>query len=104
MRSTLIISASLLLAAVGCDDPFPFDTNTRPGEPAPSDEQCPASPEWLPMTPGVEQYRPPPHPASECAFYRASWQNFLLVTQPDAKTGEPALKSYDTVDDLFQRA
>jgi hypothetical protein len=103
MRSTLFFCASVLLAVAGCDDPFPLDTNARLGDEPPDEESCPASPKWLPVTPAVELYKPPPHPASECAFYSASWQNFLIVTQPDAETGEPALKAYDTVDDLFKR-
>ena len=29
-------------------------------------------------------FKPLPHPASECPFYRGGWQNFLVATQPDA--------------------
>lgn len=101
MRSKPFLFAALCSAAVGCSDPFHFDTDSPP--PAPADESCPAGSDWLPETPAVELYKPPPHPASECQFYRASWQNFLLATQPNADTGEIALQSYPTIDDLFQR-
>lgn len=101
MKRGLFVTASFWLAAAGCSDPFDFDANS----PSPPDQEevCPASLEWLPSTPPVELYKPPPHPASECAFYRASWQNFMIVTQPDADSGEPALKSMPTIDDVFQR-
>jgi hypothetical protein len=101
MRSKLFGLASLCFAAVGCSDPVPFDANPKP-KPDEEEEACPVSPEWLPRTPGVDQYKPPPHPASECAFYRASWQNFMIVTQPE-DDGTIALQSYATVDDLFER-
>ena len=29
-------------------------------------------------------FKPLPHPATECPFYRGGWQNFLVATQPDA--------------------
>ncbi|HET8938669.1 MAG TPA: hypothetical protein VFN67_34725 [Polyangiales bacterium] len=101
MRSKLFGLASLCFAAVGCSDPFSFDANAKP-KPDEEEEACPVSPEWLPRTPAVDQYRPPPHPASECAFYRASWQNFMIVTQPE-DDGTIALQSFATVDDLFER-
>ena len=102
MQREFFVSAWLSLAAVGCSDPFGFDASPPP--PPEEEEVCPASREWLPNTPAVALYKPPPHPASECAFYRAAWQSFLFATQPDAETGQPALKSYATVDDLFQRS
>jgi hypothetical protein len=101
MKRTFLGWFGLCIAAAGCSDPFDFDANPRP-EPE-EEEACPADPDWLPNTPPVMQYRPPPHPASECAFYQASWQNFLVVTQPDPETGETALKTYATVNDLFER-
>jgi hypothetical protein len=101
MRGKPLLFAVLCSAAIGCNDPFEFNTDPPPAPP--SEEACPAGSDWLPTTPAVELYKPPPHPASECQFYRASWQNFLLATQPDADTGEIALQSYPTVDDLFQR-
>src|SRR6185369_2566862 len=67
-------------------------------------EQCPGDPSeldaWLPMTPPVPLFKPLPHPASECPFYRAAWQNFLVATQPDAQ-GRPAFLSYGTIETVF---
>jgi hypothetical protein len=102
MRFARFGSTLLCAAALGCSDPFPFDAGTPPPKVVP--EVCAAGSDWLPNTPGVELYKPPPHPASECPFYRASWQNFLIATQPDSETGQPALQSYATIDDLFQRS
>ena len=42
------------------------------------------------QSPPVEMFKPVPHPAGECPFYRGGWQNFLVAMQPDA-TGKPAL-------------
>jgi hypothetical protein len=94
---------SLVLSlAVSCTDPFTFDN--RPTRTAGETEEiCAASAEWLPVTPSVSLYKPLPHPASECPFYRGGWQNFLVATQPDAQ-GRPALQGYATVDDLFTSA
>jgi len=72
-----------------------------PEEPEPP---CPASPTWFPTTPALRQFKPPPHPTTECDFYRGGLQTFLLATQPDPVTGEPAIKSYPTIDDIFQKA
>lgn len=83
--------------AASCSDPFPFD----PRRQAPDEEEiCAASSEWLPETPGLDLFKPLPHPATECPFYRGAWQNFLIATQPDA-TGRPAFAAYPTIDDLF---
>jgi hypothetical protein len=46
--------------------------------------------------------RPAAHPETECPFYRGGWQTFLLAGQPDAN-GEPAIRSYPVLDDVFQR-
>jgi hypothetical protein len=100
MRSHFFLLLGVCSAAVGCSDPF-FEVSTK--TPAPEAEVCAASPEWLPATPAVELYKPAPHPASDCQFYRLSWQNFLIATQPDTQTGQLALQSYATVDDVFQR-
>jgi hypothetical protein len=100
MRIGLLALASVGWAAAACNDPFPFDASTPP--PKETVEVCAAGNDWLPNTPAVDLYKPPAHPAGECPFYRASWQNFLIATQPDA-TGRPALQRYATVDDLFRR-
>ncbi len=92
-----------LTALVGCNDPFKPDTTNH------SLEDCAASTEWLldsggtyQPTPGVELFKPLPHPTTECPFYRGGWQNFLIATQPDS-TGKPALvtSAYPTTDDVF---
>jgi hypothetical protein len=62
---------------------------------------CAASPYWLPTTPAVRQFRPPPHPETECDFYRGAVQTFLLATQPHPDTGEPMIKYFPTIDDIF---
>lgn len=86
----------MVLAA--CDDPTGFDPQP-PGE----EENCAASADWLPNTPPVDLFKPVPHPATECPFYRGGWQNFLIATQPDAG-GQPALLSYPTIDTVFDPA
>ena len=91
MRCSIALFAAVLAS---CDDPFPFDASSQ------APEVCPASPEWLPQTPPPALFQPLPHPASECPFYRAGWQNFLIATQPDA-SGAPAFLSYPTIDTVF---
>jgi hypothetical protein len=81
-----------------CSDPFRFDGTKVVAEP---EEVCPASEEWLPDTPALPMFKPLPHPASECPFYRGAWQNFLIATHPDDR-GTPAIRFYPTVDDLFK--
>ena len=104
MRSTRAASAGLPIAlglalTASCKDPFKFDaTKVEPAQ----EEICAASEEWLPDTPPVEQFKPLPHPDTECPFYRGAWQNFLIATQPDPMTDEPAIKAYPTIDDIFQ--
>ena len=88
------------LAGVGaCADPFAFD-GSRHEVAVEEEEICAASSEWLPRTPPIDLFKPLPHPATECPFYRGGWQNFLIATEPDA-LGQPALRGYPTVDDLF---
>jgi hypothetical protein len=74
--------------------------------PGPVDEEppCGASPYWLPVTPLVRQFRPPPHPETECDFYRGAMQTFLMATQPHPDTGEPMIKYLPTIDDIFQHS
>jgi hypothetical protein len=88
------------VALASCSDPTGFQApKVDPGE----EEICASSEEWLPTTPGVPMFRPLPHPAGECPFYRGGWQNFLIATQPDAN-GTPAIRFYPTIDDVFTPA
>ena len=92
----LVCVGTLGLAALGCSDPFSFDTSAvnseglsegvtgAAGGAVEEEEICPASEEWLPSTPPLSLFQPLPHPAGECPFYRGAWQNFLVATQPDA--------------------
>lgn len=99
----LPLCAFAVASVAACSDPMP--PSFKPEEvigPPEKLENCAASEEWLPGTPPVAQFNPLPHPSGECPFYRGAWQNFLIATQPDADAvGEPALKSYDTIDDTF---
>jgi hypothetical protein len=88
------------VALASCKDPFHFQPMQVVQE---EEEVCPSSDEWLPHTPPIQEFLPLPHPGSDCPFYRGAWQNFLLATEPDAG-GEPALKAYPTVDDVFRSA
>jgi hypothetical protein len=89
-----------LLALASCSDPTKgFDGTPHPPE---EEEICPSSADWLPNTPGLPMYKPLPHPAGECPFYRGGWQNFLIATQPIDDRGTPAIRLYPTVDDVFQ--
>ena len=93
-----------LAALASCNDPFGFDGKAVEIE---EEETCGATPEWLPDTPPMDDQlniRPLPHPDSECPFYRGAWQNFLIATQPDATTGEPAIASYPVIDEIFDSA
>ena len=46
-------------------------------------------------------FKPLPHPATECPFYRGGWQNFLVATQPDADRQARADDlDYPTIDDV----
>jgi hypothetical protein len=100
-----------LLVLASCTDPTKPDTTAHPpiAQPPPEVEDCAASKEWLPTTPelGAPTFvRPAAHPETECPFYRGAWQTFLLAGQPDARpdfAGEPAIKSYPVLDDVFDR-
>jgi len=63
-------------------------------------DDCPFDRGWLAESSPTNLTAPPPHPASECAFYQASLRYFLTATLPG--TGQvPALARYATIDDLF---
>ena len=58
--------------------------------------------------PPVRQFTPPPHPDTECPFYRGAYQNFLIATVPLGKNAaagqgasDPSLVNYATIDDAF---
>jgi hypothetical protein len=104
---TLAGCGSLALGApiASCKDPTPgFDPKPieagAPEAAATINEDCPADDTWLPNTPPVRMFTPPPHPDTECPFYRGAYQNFLIATQPLAN-GDPALVQYATLDDAF---
>jgi hypothetical protein len=102
-------SAAVLvcLSSFACADPFapPADGQTSTalqGSVAEEDEEeiCAASEEWLPNTPPLDMFNPLPHPATECPFYRGSWQNFLVATQPDVD-GRPDFLTWPGIDSMF---
>jgi hypothetical protein len=76
-------------------------------------EDCMPGADWIPG-PGlppvpVRMFTPPPHPDTECPFYRGAYQNFMIATTPlgtSARAGQnasdPALVDYPTIDDAFQ--
>jgi hypothetical protein len=112
MNDRLRTACAWMLALAACRDPTHFDATSQraaqdasaaPTAEAGVDPPCPASAEWLPTTPASAMFMPLPHDAAECPFYRGGWQNFLIATQLDG-TGEPALRSYATIDDVFQSA
>ncbi|HWO10150.1 MAG TPA: hypothetical protein VNN80_11740 [Polyangiaceae bacterium] len=92
---------------IACTDPFAPDAGVQTsaaleatGEDEEGEEICAASEEWLPNTPPLELFNPLPHPATECPFYRGSWQNFLVATQPDPE-GRPDFLTWPSIDSLF---
>jgi hypothetical protein len=91
------------LTLLSCSDPFAFDDSVSEVaalQEAEEEEICSSSEEWLPNTPPLDLFRPLPHPAGECPFYRGSWQNFLIATQPDGE-GRPDFMSWPSIDTLF---
>jgi hypothetical protein len=55
---------------------------------------------WLPVTSAPTFAKPAPHPAPDCPFYQAAWQQFLYDTQSDLQ-GVPAFVRFPSVDDIF---
>jgi hypothetical protein len=75
---------------------------TRLGIIVKAQDACAVPSDWLPTTPTPATDTPAPHPAPECPFYRAAWENFLYATQPDSGALPRFLSSsYFTVADLF---
>jgi hypothetical protein len=58
---------------------------------------------WFPVTPLPGYQKPAPHPAPDCPFYQAAWQQFLFDTKPDA-SGAPAFLRYPGLDTVFAQA
>jgi hypothetical protein len=75
-------------------------------------EDCMPGQDWIPG-PGqppvpVRMFTPPPHPDTECPFYRGAYQNFMIATTPlgngappGQSPSDPALVQYPTIDDAF---
>jgi hypothetical protein len=96
----------------GCKDPTSFDNSVHAPDAASPEggaalvlnEDCPAGDDWLPPgggpPPPVPMRTPPPHPDTECPFYRGAYQNFLIATVP-LQNGDPAIVRYATLDDAF---
>ncbi len=120
-----ILGAGAVLATglPSCSDPFGINsakvsssqTGSDDGGAGPNaqdlsgtfNEDCPAGDDWIPADggppPPVRMFTPPPHPDTECPFYRGAYQNFLIVAHPDAN-GDPDLVHYATIDDTFTTA
>jgi len=103
----LTIAALSFVGLASCTDPSTIDTTPHPPDPIDHNlEDCAASAEWIPDTPEMKDsnalFLPAPHPSTECPFYRSAWQTFLVGTKPDAQ-GEPAIKSFAVIDDLFKK-
>jgi hypothetical protein len=115
-RGALLLAGAVLLST-SCKDPT---INSGFGAPVGNTdvitgslaEDCPAGDDWLPPDgappPPVMQFTPPPHPDTECPFYRGAYQNFLIATVPLGKNAaagqgasDPALVNYATIDDAF---
>src|SRR5262245_59757694 len=84
-RLTMFALATIGLGGVASCADSGMDTIVPP-EP---EEVCQASKESLPNTPPVDLFKPLPHPAGECPFYRGGLQTFLIATQPKDATGRP---------------
>lgn len=76
-------------------------------------EDCMPGGDWIPgdggPPPAVRQFTPPPHPDTECPFYRGAYQNFMIATTPllgnagpSQSASDPAIVNYPTIDDAFQ--
>jgi hypothetical protein len=97
----LLIFGALALAS--CNDPTADQSTFGATTEIEGEETCGASAEWAGQgkTPAMQLFMPLPHPDAECPFYRGGWHNFLLAGEPDPVTGEPAIKSFPTIDDVF---
>ncbi len=108
-----VISACALVifaAASACKDPTaspPTSSAHASAVAGALNEDCPAGDDWLPLDggdpPPVRMFTPPPHPDTECPFYRGAYQNFLIATTP-LENGDAAIVRYATLDDAFTSA
>ncbi len=117
-------AAVTFIALASCKDPTNLNTAATSGgtgaatgnssSDAPSNslvgtynEDCPAGDDWIPADggppPPVRMFIPPPHPDTECPFYRGAYQTFLAVMAPLA-SGDPAIVNYPTIADAFTSA
>ena len=66
------------VAEASADPYLPFEGTVN--------EDCPAGSDWIPADgsppPPVRMFTPPPHPDTECPFYRGAYENFLIATIP----------------------
>ena len=115
-RELLLLGCAALLGW-SCKDPTIGSGFNKPIGPTTGPfgllgEDCPAGDDWLPPDgsppPPVRQFTPPPHPDTECPFYRGAYQNFLIATVPLGKNAaagqvatDPTLVNYATIDDAF---
>jgi len=90
MKSETFYGATLVFGLFACI-----------GASALADEECSIPTQWLPTTPVPATDTPAPHPAPECPFYRAAWDNFLYSLQPTSDGKPRFLSSYTTIADLF---
>jgi hypothetical protein len=102
-RSCGSLGALLALAGAvalsSCKDPLPgFSAGAQakskqtptPQATGPAvNEDCPMGDDWFPTTAPVRMFDPPPHPDTECPFYRGAYQNYLIATQELSKKGRP---------------
>src|SRR5450432_356272 len=94
-----------LASLASCKDPIAPAITTGTGSASGSipsrvgqvNEDCPAGDDWLPadggITPPIPMFTPPPHPDSECSFYRGAYQAFLAAMAP-LPNGDPGIVNY----------
>jgi hypothetical protein len=59
---------------------------------------------WLPVTPPIgkdDLCFPQPHPADECPFYRPTFRQYMIATQPVDAAGKPAFLTWNTLENTF---
>jgi hypothetical protein len=88
MRS-LLLSLAALAGISGTAQALPCDP------PPPSTVAA-----WFPVTPTPAYAKPLPHPAPDCPFYQAAWQEFLHDTEAD-RAGVPAFVRFPSPEAVF---
>jgi hypothetical protein len=91
----ILVVLGVTLTATFCGQlALTLPASSEPESPFCSLPPDPAIP-WLPTTPiPHESSAPSPRPASDCQFYRAAWQRFLVATQPTG--GNPSIPTFLT--------